>query len=135
MIKKRMVLTFPKETIEQPITYHLIKDYDLMVNILSAKINPNEKGRMVLEISGKKGSLDKGIDYLKNLRISIQPLAKDVRWNEERCIHCSACIPLCPSRALSIDRDKMKISFNSERCIVCGFCLKACPYQAIEILF
>lgn len=135
MIKKRVVLTFPKDTIEQPLTYHLIKDCNLMVNILSAKVNPNEEGRLVLEISGQKENLTKGMDYLKGLGVAIQPLAQDARWHEERCTHCTACIPLCRSQALSVDRIQMKVSFDSERCTVCGLCLKACPYQAMEILF
>ena len=135
MLKKRVVLTFPKETVEQPITYHLIKDYDLMVNILSAKINPDEEGRLVIEISGQRKNLDKGMDYILGLGVTIQPLAQDVKWNKDRCTHCTACVPLCPSDALSLDRVTMKVFFDSDRCILCGLCLKACPYQAVEILF
>ncbi len=135
MLKKRVVLTFPKETVEQPITYHLIKDYDLMVNILSAKINPDEEGRLVIEISGQRKNLDKGMEYINELGITIQPLAQEVKWNEERCTHCTACITICPSRAFSVNRIEMKVSFASERCILCGICLKACPYQAVEMLF
>lgn len=135
MTKKRVILTFPRQSVEEPITYHLVKDYNLMVNILSAKVSPNEEGRMVVEISGEKGKLSSGIDYLKRLGVGIQPLAQDVNWNEERCTHCTACIPLCPSHALELDRLEMKVSFDSDRCILCGLCLKACPYKAIEILF
>lgn len=135
MIKKRVVLTFPKEIVEQPITCHLIKDYDLIVNILSAKVNPNEEGRLVVEIGGQREKLAGGMDYLKGLGVSIQPLAQDVRWNEAKCVHCTACIPICPSDTLSVNREQMRVSFDSERCIVCGLCLKACPYQAVEILF
>ncbi|MEW6609388.1 MAG: NIL domain-containing protein [bacterium] len=135
MIKKRIVLTFPKQTVEQPITYRLIKNYDLMVNILSAKVNPDEEGRLVMEISGQKDEFHKGMDYLKELGVTIQPLAQDVRWNEGKCTHCTACIPLCPSEALRVNREKMEVSFEAEHCILCGLCLKACPYQAVEILF
>ncbi|MFH0774324.1 MAG: NIL domain-containing protein [bacterium] len=134
-MKKRVVLTFLKETVEKPITYHLIKEYDLMVNILSAKVEPNEEGRLVVEISGENENLNKGMTYLKDLGVVVQPLASDVRWNEERCIHCTACIPICPFSALVVDRKSMKVSFDSEHCTACGLCLKACPYQAIEIFF
>ena len=134
-MKKRVVLTFPKESIEEPITYHLIRDYDLMVNILSAKVAPNEEGRMVIELSGQKEMLHNGIEYLKGLGVTTQSLAQDVIWDEQKCIHCTACIPLCPSHALSVDRTQMLVSFNSDRCIVCGLCLKTCPYHAIEIRF
>ena len=134
-MKKRVVLTFPKQTIEEPITYHLIRDYDLMVNILSAKVNPNEEGRMVIELSGRNKRRNNGIEYLKGLGVTIQSLAQDVTWDEQKCIHCTACISLCPSHALSVDRSQMLVSFNPDRCIVCGLCLKACPYHAIEIQF
>jgi len=134
-MKKRVVLTFPKQTIEEPITYHLIRDYDLMVNILSAKVNPNEEGRMVIELSGRNKRMNNGIEYLKGLGVTIQSLAQDVTWDEQKCIHCTACISLCPSHALSVDRSQMLVSFNPDCCIVCGLCLKACPYHAIEIQF
>lgn len=135
MVRRRVVLSFPKETVEEPVTYHLIKDYDLMVNILSAKVNPNEEGRLVIEISGREEALDRGMEYLRRLGVGIQPLAQEVRFDGERCTHCSVCIPLCPSGALGIDRVQMKVSFDPEHCILCGLCLKACPYQAVEILF
>ena len=57
MIKRRLVLAFPPEMVEQPVTYHLIKDYELMVNILRANVTPNEEGRLVVEISGEKKDL------------------------------------------------------------------------------
>ncbi|MBN3038711.1 MAG: (Fe-S)-binding protein, partial [Candidatus Omnitrophica bacterium] len=64
MTKKRLVLTFPTELLDQPVTYHLIKDYDLMVNILRANVTADEEGRLIIEITGDKASVDKGIKYL-----------------------------------------------------------------------
>ena len=135
MAKKRLVLTFPHNLVEQPITYHLIKDYDWMVNILSARVTPREEGKLVIEASGDKGALERGIGYLSELGVEVQPLAQDVKWYEKRCTHCSACIPICPSGALSLNREKMEVSFDSEKCIACGLCIPVCPYKAIEILF
>ena len=135
MAKRRIVLTFPRETVNQPITYHLIKDYDLMVNILRANVNPDEEGKLVIEVSGKDEKIKKGIAYLESLRVSIQPLAQDIKWFEDRCTHCTACISICPSEALSVDREKMLVSFDSEKCILCRLCLPACPFKAVEISF
>jgi len=135
MEKKRIILTFPCQLIDQPITYHLIKDYNLIVNILRAKINPEEEGRLMVEISGGKESLNKGMNYLKRLGVSIQSLVKDIKWLEEKCTHCTACISICPTNALSVERKEMKVSFDKNKCIGCGLCLLACPYKAIEISF
>jgi Fe-S-cluster-containing dehydrogenase component len=135
MQKKRIVLTFPPSLVDQPITYHLVKDYDLMINILSAKVTPREEGKLVMEISGKKKSIDEGIHYLSNLGVNIQPLSKDITWYKDKCTHCTACITICPAGALTLDRKDMLISFVKDRCIACELCIPACPYRAIEIQF
>lgn len=135
MAKRRIVLTFPSRLIDQPITYHLIKDYNLAVNILRARVSPKEEGRLMIELSGKKSSLDAGLNYLKELGVNVQPLAQDIRWLEERCTHCTVCVPICPTKAITVDRDKMRVSFDKERCIACELCVPICPYKAVEILF
>lgn len=44
MIKKKAVLLFDSSTVEKPITYQLIKKYDLWINILQAKFEPGSGG-------------------------------------------------------------------------------------------
>jgi len=135
MQKKKVVLTFPYKLINQPITYHLIKEYDLKVNILRARINPREEGRLMIEISGEEESLEKGMNYLKDLGVELESLAQDIRWLDERCTHCTVCIPICPTEAIILDRSQMIVSFDKDKCIGCGLCVPACPYKAVEILF
>ncbi len=133
--KKRVVLTFPHSLVDKPITYHLVKDYGLVFNILKARVTPREEGRLVLEIEGKRENLNKGIKFLKDLGIRIEPLAQDIRWIKERCTHCGACLAICPTRAFIIDPKTYKVSFDKKKCIVCELCIKACPYRAMEIKF
>jgi ferredoxin len=133
--RKRVVLTFPHSLVDKPITYHLVKDYGLVFNILKARVTPREEGRLVLEIEGKRENLNRGIKFLKNLGIGIKPLAQDIRWIEERCTHCGACVALCPTQAFTVDPKTRKVSFNKKKCILCELCVKACPYRAMEICF
>ncbi|MFH1623916.1 MAG: NIL domain-containing protein [Pseudomonadota bacterium] len=135
MPKKRIVLTFPRRLVDQPITYHLIKDYDLMVNILRANVTPEEEGRLVLEVSGKKKDMQSGIDYLNEIGVDIQPLTEDVRWYKDRCTECTACISICPSGAFVVNRDTMSVTFKKDKCIACELCIPICPYHAIEVHF
>jgi Fe-S-cluster-containing dehydrogenase component len=135
MRKKRVVLTFPPGLIDQPIAYHLIKEYDLMVNILRGNITPKEQGRLIVEMSGKKRDVAAGMAYLSGLGIEMQSLAQDIKWHEKKCNHCTACIPICPSGALNVDRERMIVSFIKDKCIACELCISACPYKAIEIQF
>ncbi len=134
MEKRRVVLTFPHGLLDKPITYHLIKDYDLIVNILKAKITPKEQGLLVLEIEGEKNNLELGLGYLKNTGVEIQSLVEDIKWDEKKCVHCTACVTVCPTDAFSVDRNIMKIEFDKNKCIACGLCVTLCPYRAMEIV-
>ena len=133
MVSKRIVLTFPHKLVDQPIVYKLVKDYDLLFNILQAKITPQEEGVMVLELKGKKEDYAAGIKYLTALGVKIQPLSQDVTRDEDRCTHCGACVTICPSEALYTDKKTMKVIFDPEKCIACELCVKACPPRAMMV--
>ncbi len=135
MKKTKVVLRFPPDLTDQPVTYNLIKEYDLMVNILRGHITPKEEGMLVLEVTGTRKQLDKGMDYLAEIGIETQKLSKDVRWSKDRCTHCTACTSLCPTHALSVERDTMSVDFDKAKCIACGMCVTVCPYDAMELQF
>jgi Fe-S-cluster-containing dehydrogenase component len=135
MAKKKVILTFPPALIEEPVTYNLIKNYDCMINILKATVKPKEQGRLVIELNGSREAVANGLDYLKKIGIQVEPLAQEVQHLKERCSHCTACIPHCPTQALTINREDMKVSFQKERCIICEACLPVCAYKAVEIQF
>jgi len=134
MAKKRLVLTFPPSLVNKPVTYHLVKDYNLVINILRARVTPEEEGKLVIDLEGERENLEEGIEYLQKLGVHIQSLARDVTRIDEKCTHCTACIPICPTGALSVDRKTWKVSFDKEKCIACELCISACPYNAMEIL-
>ncbi len=135
MVSKRIVLTFPHKLLDQPIVYKLVKDYDLVFNILQAKITPKEEGLMVLELKGTKEHYAEGIKYLTSLGVKIQPLSQDVTRDEARCTHCGACVTICPTGALVIDKKTMKVLFEADKCIACELCVKACPPRAMVVKF
>jgi ferredoxin len=135
MQKKRVVLNYPPHLVDEPVISRLVKDFDLMVNITRARITPKEEGRMVLEITGKRSDLESGFKYLNEMGVRVQPLAHDVKWHEDRCTHCTACISVCPTKALDVNRSGMEVSFHRDKCIACELCIPVCPYQAMEILF
>ncbi len=135
MTKKRIVLAFPSTLVDQPVVYHLVKDYDLMVNILRGVVTPNQPGRLGVEITGKKKLLEDGLNYLKSLGVEIQSLAQDIKWHEDKCTQCTACIPICPTKALNVNRSTMEVAYDKERCIACELCITVCPFKALEIEF
>jgi ferredoxin len=135
MAKKRLVLNFPPHLIGQPVTFELVRKYNLMINILRARITPREQGRLVIEVTGSKKDLEAGLKFLEEMNVQVDSLAQDVRYHEEKCIECSVCTSICPTGALSVARPEMRVSFDREKCIACELCVPVCPYQVMEIVF
>ena len=133
MKKTRVVLSFPPSNVEEPITYRLIKDYDLVVNILRASIDPGKQGRMVVELSGEESQLSLAFNYLDKLGVNIEPLSQEIQHLEERCTACTACVPICPTGALDVNRESWKVSYDPEKCVVCLSCVDVCIYKAVEV--
>jgi diguanylate cyclase (GGDEF)-like protein len=48
----------------------------------------------------------------------------------EKCVGCLACIRVCPSEAIAVDGDVVRIV--DESCIRAGACVPACPHDAIR---
>ena len=132
-MKKRIVLHFPRQLVDKPIVYKLVKEFNLEFNILKAEVNPKEEGVLVLEIEGKDSDYKKGLDYLSSVGVRIQPLSEDVIMDKDKCVDCGVCIPLCPTSALERDEVSQEVRFLQDKCIACGICIKACPYQAMSI--
>jgi L-aspartate semialdehyde sulfurtransferase ferredoxin len=133
MKKTRVVFSFPPTNVEEPVTYRLIKDYDLVVNILRASIDPGKQGRMVVELSGEESQIALAFNYLDKLGVGVEPLSGEIQRIEERCTGCTACVPICPTGALDVDRTSWKVSYDPEKCIVCLSCVDVCIYRAVEV--
>ena len=135
MAKKKVVLSFPPDTVKKPITYHLVKDYDLIINILRAEVREEEAGRMVLDLEGEPESIEKGLAFLKDQGVGIQEAAKDISLDVDLCIDCGACTSVCRADALTLTQDSKELQFNKDNCIFCELCVNACPLQIIKVEF
>jgi len=135
MVSKKLVLKFPHKLVDQPIVHKLVKDYDLVFNILKARVTPKEEGLLVLELSGKKENYAEGVKYLTKLGVDIQPLSQDVTRDEARCTHCGACVVICPTEALVLNKKTRLVDFDPSKCIACELCVKACPPRAMKVKF
>ncbi|MGH7262828.1 MAG: NIL domain-containing protein [Candidatus Rokuibacteriota bacterium] len=77
MTRVRVRLTFPPERIQEPVIYHLVKDFDIVTNIRRADVKADH-GWVVLELEGKEDNLDRGIAWLKEKGIKVDPIERDV---------------------------------------------------------
>jgi len=132
-VEKRLVLRFSRQTWDKPIVYKLIKDYNLVLNILIANVLPKQESYMITDISGIKKDYDAGMNYLEKHGIRVATIEQSVVRNEEKCVHCGFCTAACPTRALYVDEKTREVKFDQEKCSACGWCVKVCPYKAMEM--
>lgn len=135
MTSKKIVLHFSKENWSKPIVYRLVKDFNLSFNILKANVLPRQESFMVLELSGPKADFKRGMEYLAEMGVEVEPIEKDIARLEQKCIHCGACTAVCPTGSLFINRKTMEVIFDSSKCSACELCIKACPPRAMESRF
>ena len=135
-VTQKLMLFFPRCECEKPIIYHLVKDYDLIVNVFRAKVTPEEEGYLVLDVTGTEENIGQALDFVRTFNVTINLAGKGVAWDADRCTHCGHCLPHCPTDALHIaDRKTMEVAFDDSKCIECLACIKACPYGACSSAF
>ena len=128
----KIFLLFPREQVNKPVAYHLVKDYDIVFNILHAEIN-NTRGELTVELTGIEGNLEKGLDFIREQGVEVRLFPQSIIRDENQCIHCGACTGVCPTQALYMDTDTWLLEFDPDKCIVCEQCVTACPVSAIDV--
>lgn len=131
-IRKRIVLDFPPQVVQTPLTYILAKEYDVASNILRAEIAPEESGKLVMEMDGLPDMVEKALERIKEMGINVTEIARKVTFNMDKCIHCGACVSVCLAGALKLDKD-YHLQFIEPKCTVCEMCVSACPVDVVDI--
>ncbi|MFH1154637.1 MAG: NIL domain-containing protein [Pseudomonadota bacterium] len=133
MYSKILILHFPPEVAQKSVVCYLTKKFDLVFNILGAKVSNKKDGYMVLEISGTKTSFKDGVQYLKDQGVRVST-AEHLIWRDlEKCTHCGACTAVCPTGALHIKRPEMEVIYDQGKCSVCELCVLTCPSRAMGL--
>jgi len=130
---KILMLRFPQQEVQKPVVCHLAKDFNLVFNILNARILPRKEGVMVMELYGTKEHFKDGVRFLKAQGVRVQNASQEVHRNEEKCTHCGACTAVCPTGALWINRPDMSVTFEQGKCSVCELCVTTCPVRAMDV--
>lgn len=131
-MKKRVTLTFPKRSVQMPVTYRLAKDFNVAANIIRAQVAPNQVGKLVVELAGDIDQLEAAIDWMRSQDIGISASNREILIDEVSCVDCGLCTGVCPTEALTLEPQSFKLMFTRSRCIVCEQCIPTCPVQAIS---
>jgi len=71
LVIKRLKLKIPANLINEPIIYKMVTQFDIMPNILTARLDEDSEGEVLIEIKGTPENIERGIHYIKQLNIEI----------------------------------------------------------------
>lgn len=131
-MKKRVTLTFPKRSVQMPVTYRLAKDFNVAANIIRAQVAPNQMGTLVVELLGDIDELDAALEWMRSQDIDVSQARREIAIDEESCVHCGLCTGVCPTEALTLHPETFRLEFARSRCVMCEQCIPTCPVQAIS---
>ncbi|MFP4017355.1 MAG: NIL domain-containing protein [Halanaerobiales bacterium] len=134
MINKRLQLIYHPDNVSKAIIYDLVKNFDIVINIIQARILPDEEGKLVMDIKvHDEHFLNEALIYLKNEGVDVAILEKSISYNQEACVHCGACTGLCKAEALCMDKKSWELLVDQEQCLLCGMCVNACAFNALTL--
>ena len=129
----KVSLHYPLTSITVPLVSTLIKKYNIEMNILHADISLNKTGKLVADLKGEDQDIDDALVFIKEQGVEYKLFNNKLIWQEESCIHCGACTAVCPSNALTMNKETWCLEFDKEKCLVCGLCTKACPLNVMSL--
>ena len=77
MAKQRVRFTFSAEMVREPIIYRLGRDFDVVTNIRRADVR-RDVGWVILELEGAEDEIQRGLDWVGNTGVRVDPIAGDV---------------------------------------------------------
>lgn len=130
-MRTKMILRFPNHLTNNPITYDLIKKFDLRLNILKADVNYKLEGYLVFDIDGGSSQIAGALEYLESVGVDADLITNTIEINKDACVNCGLCTSACSVRALHMNRQDWSLEFTEERCVGCNRCIDVCPTRSI----
>jgi len=77
MARKAVKLIFPSHLIQEPVTFRMAKQFDVIPNIRRARVTETI-GELVLELEGEEESIERGIRYLQDEGVHVTAVEGDI---------------------------------------------------------
>ncbi len=123
----KLQLRFPSHLHEVPNTAEVILETGARINIERAYVDA-VRSEIIIDVPNDKA--EQVVSLFKQKGVEVRKLVKLITWDEDRCIHCGACISVCPAGVFRFDHT-WQITLEEEKCIRCNVCIKACPMCAL----
>ena len=125
----KLMLHVAPGIVRHPLIASVILETSALVNIERASIDA-VSGEIVLEVSPEKCEEVK--DAFERRGVRVVPLEIPVIRDDNECIHCGACISICPTGTFKFE--DWQVMADSGKCIQCGACVTGCPQRALRLV-
>jgi ferredoxin len=122
-------LKFGVESIRRPILAETVLETGALLNIIKAWVEAR-RGEIILDVDDAIAQ-----DVMRRLRehgVEVTEIERVVEKDEEVCIHCGACLSICPVEVFTLDGERRVVA-EPKRCTRCGICVGACPVSALSL--
>jgi len=116
--------------VREPLIASVILETSALVNIERASIDA-VSGEIVLEVSPEK--CREVMEAFERRGVEVVLLKMPVIRDDDECIHCGACVSVCPTGTFRFD-DCWLVVADSGKCIQCGACVTGCPQRALRLV-
>lgn len=114
-----------------------IDDYSKIINeILKHEISFNiikfslGSGGITLLIDVPEDKMKQITDSLQKNNVLVNKKGR-IKVDFDNCLHCGACVSLCPTDALYLN-EEFKLEYSNEKCIGCFLCIDSCPRYVLK---
>jgi NAD-dependent dihydropyrimidine dehydrogenase PreA subunit len=115
--------------VRYPLIASVILETSTLLNIERASIDA-VSGEIVIEVEPEKCMQVK--EAFERRGVKVVPLEIPVIRDENECIHCGACVSICPTGTFRFDN--WKVVADAGKCIQCGACVTGCPQRALKLV-
>ncbi len=115
---------------QDPVIARVILGTGVEINVDRANIDATS-GEIVLEVP--IDACNRVARAFEREGASVSVLEHPILRDEDECVHCGACISVCPVHVFSF-ADDWRVAMDESKCIHCGACITACPHDALKIV-
>jgi len=125
----KLMLHVAPGIVRKPIVSSVILETRALINIERAKVDA-VSGEIVIDVAPERCNEVKAAFEEKGVKVVLleMPVIKD----EYECIHCGACISICPTGTFHFEGSE--VVADAGKCVQCGTCVTACPQRALKLV-
>jgi NAD-dependent dihydropyrimidine dehydrogenase PreA subunit len=125
----KLLLRFNSEIIKRPIISETVLETGVKLDIERARVE-GPQGEIVVNVPDD--SCREVVNVLRHKKVDVVRLDVPITKDEENCIHCGACVSVCPVGAIAYEYD-WRVRMDEKLCVQCGNCVNACPVRVIKL--